>query len=166
MNFESSIDAIEISSKGRYLYLGCDNQVIHILKDIGMMFHSSSGSGSFESLRTLSSNELEKRKKDSLKFGNLKEGFFSVKYGSKTKKRKTFDTTNRKSSFSNNKELLSKGSYEIRYQKLRSDSTNIKQSKSKADLVKINTLMSIYEEKEKFKSPDNQKDVSKNENIF
>jgi hypothetical protein len=149
MNLENGVGVINVCSNGKYLFLGSDNQKIHILKDMSILAHSSSGSGSFESLRTISSNELDKRKKDSIQFGNNKD-FISVKYGSQSKKRFTLhDSLVRKSSFSNTKKLLSKGSYENRYQLMRADSINVRQQKLVKDILKIKPLMSISEEKEK-----------------
>lgn len=157
MNAESSIDTIEISQNSRYIYAGCDNQKIIILKEIGMLITGSSGSSSFESLRTLSSNDLEK-KKDSLVLS--KEGLQKVIYGGGAKKRKTLNApTSRKSSFSNSKKLLSKGSYEFRYQTLHSDSFNIHSRKSKNDMLRLEPLKSICEKIEKIKSPPKSKKV-------
>lgn len=147
MNFEAGIGVIEVSSNGRFLYLGSDNQVVHILKDVGNLMHNSSGSGSFESLRTLSSNELDKRKKDSIVEGSPRD-FFSVKYGANQKKRNTLnEPLCRKSSFSNNQKLLSKGSYENRYQILRVDSGG---PGARVRAI-MKPLISISEEKEKEK---------------
>lgn len=157
MNKESSIDAIEISQNNRYIYAGCDNQQILILKEIGMLINGSSGSGSFESLRTLSSNDLEK-KKDSLILS--KDGLQQVIYGKAVKKRKTLNAPiSRKSSFSNNHKLLSKGSYEFRYQTLHSDSFNLHTRNSKIDMLKLEPLKSICEQIEKVKSPPNSKKI-------
>lgn len=157
MNFGSTIDCISISSNSKYVFVGGENQVINIIKEVGLLVNSSSGSGgSFESLRTLSSNDMEKRNKDGLNMMNIK-GLQSVIYGQKTQKRKTLNApATRMSGFSNNKKLLTKGSYEIRYRTLKSDSFVLHPRKTKADLSKLMPLMSIYEEGEKRNSPDKQ----------
>ena len=153
MNFESSIDCIQVSPNSKYIFVGGDNQVIHIIKDIRMIIKGSSGSGSFESLRTLSSNEMERRSRVAVNLSNVNEGIQSVIFGKGNKKRKTLNPViKRKSSFWNKKKLLSKGSLELRYQVLKSDSFGLQPKKIKQDLIKLKPLMSIYEEGEKRKS--------------
>ena len=106
---------------------------------------------------------MEKRKKDSL-FGNSKEGIYPVVYGKNIQKRKTVNMISRKSSFSTNNKLLNKGSYELRYTTIRSDSIQLKSQKSKNDMIKLQPLMSICERVEKVKSP--QKAKNENELNF
>ena len=116
-NQNTSINALEISNDDKNIYLGGENLTINILKVLRALPSSSSGSTSFESLKTLSSNDLEKKNSQESIFSQSdRKSFIKVKYGARDKKRKTIGASSslRKSIFSNNK-LLIKGSFDDRY---------------------------------------------------